>query len=67
MEIPNELSHIFDCCCVHERASRGIVYAIVAQEEFYRVREEIFGNPNDLGEWSAEIAYDNVQSVIFGH
>ena len=66
MEIPHELSHIFDCCCVEERASRGIIYTFVAQEEFYRILEDVFGNPNDSGDWPLEITEANVQNAIFG-
>jgi len=66
MEIPHELSHIFDCCCVEERASRGIIYTFVAQEEFYRVLEDVFGNPDGSGDWPLEITEANIQNVIFG-
>ena len=66
MESPYELSHIFDCCCVEERVSRGIVYTLVAQEEFYRVLEDVFGNPGDFGECPSEISEFNIQSMVLG-
>ena len=65
MDIPYELNHIFDCCCVEERALRGITYTFVAQEEFYRVLKDVFGNPDDLGDWPLEINETNIQNVIF--